>query len=207
VTLPLRATGRALVRCPLCLEEYLLAEAIAHAPPELVIIGGEVPTQEISDKLEEPTDRATVDYQFTEDGLSASVVEPTAGEGTAAARTPLRSVPRPRKNEKNAAVEGIKVVLGGIVGLSLGLLALWWIPPGRDDFELGPKVASYVPWIVPAKFHPERKPSGEESTGEAPKKAVAVVNKPVNSGKLENAAPKGSSRGEPMPDLKDLLPD
>ncbi|HMC09767.1 MAG TPA: hypothetical protein VKH44_00695, partial [Pirellulaceae bacterium] len=42
VTVPTRATSRALVRCPLCLEQYLLAEALAGAPPSLVIIGGEV---------------------------------------------------------------------------------------------------------------------------------------------------------------------
>src|SRR5262245_45970899 len=42
VTVPAKASGRALVRCPLCLEEYLLAEALTNAPPPLVIIGGEV---------------------------------------------------------------------------------------------------------------------------------------------------------------------
>src|SRR5207302_4542335 len=47
VTVPSGATVRALVRCPLCLEQYLLAEALANAPPLLVIIGGEVADEAI----------------------------------------------------------------------------------------------------------------------------------------------------------------
>src|SRR5687767_2226356 len=48
VTVPPGTTARALVRCPLCLEQYLLAEAMANAPPPLVIIGGEVETAAIA---------------------------------------------------------------------------------------------------------------------------------------------------------------
>src|SRR4029078_3582714 len=43
VTGPRGAPSRARVRCPLCWEQYLLSEALASAPPLLVIIGGEVP--------------------------------------------------------------------------------------------------------------------------------------------------------------------
>src|SRR5690349_15479023 len=47
VSVPAKATPRALVRCPLCLEQYLLAEALANAPPPLIIIGGEVAQEAI----------------------------------------------------------------------------------------------------------------------------------------------------------------
>src|SRR5688572_2773545 len=40
VSVPLRASPKALVRCPLCLEEYLLREALGGLPPELVVLDG-----------------------------------------------------------------------------------------------------------------------------------------------------------------------
>src|SRR5688572_26794607 len=39
VTVPARASRRALVRCPLCLEEYLLGAAI-ELPPALIVLDG-----------------------------------------------------------------------------------------------------------------------------------------------------------------------
>ena len=46
----------------------------------------------------------------------------------------------------------MKIVLGGLVGLTLGYFALLW-GFGMDVLDLGPKMAPYAPWIVPAKFH------------------------------------------------------
>ena len=40
VTVPLRASPKALVRCPLCLEEYPLAEALGGLPPGWLVIDG-----------------------------------------------------------------------------------------------------------------------------------------------------------------------
>src|SRR5688572_30429621 len=65
VSLPPKATGRALVRCPLCLEQYLLAEAMAGAPPALVIIGGEVEQAAIA-----PPEVDGTEYKMT-GGISA----------------------------------------------------------------------------------------------------------------------------------------
>ena len=53
-------------------------------------------------------------------------------------------------------MEVAKVVLGGIAGLTIAQLILWWMPITkyrRDPFKLGPKVATYASWIVPAQFH------------------------------------------------------
>src|SRR3954471_2340168 len=90
VTVPPRATVRALVRCPLCLEQYLLAEALANAPPPLIIIGGEVAHDAIQQS--EPGD----EYRLAGGGVlnatspaASTVVMPRpAVRGTQRARRP-----------------------------------------------------------------------------------------------------------------------
>jgi hypothetical protein len=143
VTVPAQATGRALVRCPLCLEEYLLAEALANTPPPLVIIGGEV----MQEALQLPAE-GEVEYQLgATSGPSAAVLAHTASR-----RPVLRSSTRPRRAEKSGLFLLANYVLGGVLGLAMGLLVLWW-GFKRDPLDLGPPIARYAPWIVPAAFH------------------------------------------------------
>src|SRR3954452_22975511 len=80
VTVPPRATARALVRCPLCLEQYLLAEALANAPPLLAIIGGEVKQHVLAASSQPGShDEAEGDYRFAVPHISgASHVPVTA---------------------------------------------------------------------------------------------------------------------------------
>ncbi len=211
VTMPAKATSRALVRCPLCLEQYLLAEALGNAPPPLVIIGGEV-------------EQAAIEAADA-DGIEYEVADALVGRGPAAgslrpARPMVRPLARPRKKEKNGLVLLVNYVLGGVLGLSLGLLLLWW-GFGRDPLELGPKTAEYAPWIVPARFHGKgagndggvttvRTPEvavGGVSVVPSKKSAMAkeqVVEPPSEIGGGEAVV---ESAPEPVPDLRDLLPD
>ena len=62
----------------------------------------------------------------------------------------------------------LQVVLGGLAAFPLALLILWW-GLGRDFGGAGPKVAEYVPWLVPAKFHPA---SDSEATTSASNSAA-----------------------------------
>src|SRR5262245_30454415 len=144
VTVPLKATVRALVRCPLCLEEYLLAEALANAPPALVIIGGEVEQSAIQSPAEGDSE-----YRL------AGGIVPAAHKAAAATSVPLRPVvrapSRSRRQEKGGLILLVNYVVGGVMGLALGLLVLWW-GFRKDPLELGPKVARYVPQIVPVEF-------------------------------------------------------
>src|ERR1041384_725211 len=102
VTLPPQATARALVRCPLCLEQYLLAEALANAPPLLVIIGGEVAQLAI-----DASPVAGHDYELAAAAVTDS---PDNHWGHAAAATLAPRVPavrtgrRPRKREPSMAL-------------------------------------------------------------------------------------------------------
>jgi hypothetical protein len=148
LTVPAKATSRALVRCPLCLEEYLLAEALANAPPLLVIIGGEVPQSAIDDS---PV--AGHDYQLAATALEGSD-NPwgQAGTATLAPQVPTIRGRRSRPRQANVFLLLLNWVGGGVLGLALAPLVLWWIFK-TDPVELGPTVAAYAPWAVPAQFH------------------------------------------------------
>lgn len=149
VSVPAMATSRALVRCPLCLEEYLLSEALANSPPPLLIIGGEVPQAAIEDS---PV--VGHDYQMA----AAAVHSPDnhwghAVAATMPARPPnIRGGRRGRSREPNMALMILNWVGGGVLGLALAPLVLWWVFK-TDPVDLGPTVAAYLPWAVPALFH------------------------------------------------------
>jgi hypothetical protein len=151
VTVPPRATARALVRCPLCLEQYLLAEALANAPPPLVIIGGEVEEAAIQRTAETDSE-----YEIDTGGFSADVLQATAPANTAVTlpRPAIRAGRRPRRQEKGGLVFFLSVVAGGLLAAPLAILTLWWVFH-VDRLDLGPSVARYVSWIVPEEFRGE----------------------------------------------------
>src|SRR5262245_33102030 len=116
VTVPARASGRALVRCPLCLEEYLLAEALANAPPLLVIIGGEVEQAAIDNSA-----AAGGEYQLASAGFAPASLASSAATATPVMipRTSLKTTPRPRRKEKSGLVLLVNYIVGGLMGLAL----------------------------------------------------------------------------------------
>jgi hypothetical protein len=183
VSVPPRATSRALVRCPLCLEQYLLAEAMSNAPPALVIIGGEVAQEAIAAPTTED------EYRLAGGPVATPEYHPgrvAAANAAAAARPALRAGPRPRPRQSNPILLIANYVGGGVMGLALGLLVLWW-GFKRDPLELGPTFAAYVPWIVPAEFHGKpaapAEPSGRELSAITPraKKAERPRDEPLQS--------------------------
>jgi hypothetical protein len=176
VTVPPRATARALVRCPLCLEQYLLAEAMANAPPPLVIIGGEV--EEVAIQRPAETDN---EYEIDAGGLSAEVFRATAPANTAVTlpRPAIRTVRRPKRQEKGGLVFFLSVVAGGLLAAPLAILTLWWVFR-VDRLDLGPSVARYAPWIVPVEFRGE---PPADSNLERP-----IVNRPLTARPAETIA-------------------
>jgi len=148
VTVPPRATARALVRCPLCLEQYLLAEAMADVPPLLVILGGEVEEAAI----QRPAD-AENEYAFAGSGFSSEALDanPPAAATVALPHPAIRAGRRPRRQEKGGLVFFLSVVAGGLLAAPLAILTLWWVFH-VDRLDLGPSVARYAAWIVPEEF-------------------------------------------------------
>jgi len=233
VTAPAKASTKALVRCPLCLEEYLLSEALTGVPPALIVVGGEVD--------EQSAEQVGGDEYRLSGGGFAGVFDTSASADAAVApsRPSVTAAPRPKKPEKNAALELVKIVLGGVVGLAIGLVVLWW-GFRRDPLNLGPDVANYAPWLVPAQFHGKSKttdseavvaptktrnaskPRAEEAarvadTGaELERRPSSAESAGFDSGPLDS--PPAATKKEPadnaaeakpappMPDLTDLLP-
>jgi hypothetical protein len=176
VTVPARARARSLVRCPLCLEEYLLREALAELPPMLEVLdgsGGEeddgeadlvgagAPLKAAAGAIGDVGD----EYRVAGGGFGGVLdSSPAAGVTVSTAARPAVKGARPKRKERSALVEMAKVVAGGIVGCILAPLVLWW-GFGNDALNLGPKVAPYAPWAVPAKFHGKPASTATDSAG------------------------------------------
>lgn len=212
VTVPPRAGGGALVRCPLCLEQYLLSEAIAQMPPALVMVSENIREGFAAPVIEEAGVHTGDEYLLSGAG-TAPLVTPTTRDALATA-TALKLSRRPRGAQRKThfLIEMAKVALGGIAGLLLGLLVLWWVFR-TDPLELGPSVARHAPWIVPATLQGKSK-APQMSVVQA--KAAPSVSSPPQEN-IAEALPEESSIREgvlgeevprqAMPDLTDLLPD
>ncbi len=184
VVLPGRASRLATVRCPLCQEQFPLAEVLDKMPPALVVV----------DDPEAAATAVAPAGGTAADELVAAVFSDSAGaggfaplsietEGAPATGAPRgrRPVARAKRKHKSPLVEGLKIVLGGVAGLAIAQVILWWLgssqswPKQRADmFELAPKVARFAPWIVPERYR-SGKPAGDASgTPEQDAGAVAL---------------------------------
>jgi hypothetical protein len=160
VRIPPTASPQASVRCPLCLDEFLLAEAYQSLPPFLEVIEDPekgaasaesvVTTGDFGLASPDADDLPELAPAFSID-RSREVSAVSSAPSTNRRRGPVR----PQRKKKNPAVEVVKIVLGGIAGLVIAQLLLWWMPwqnLRRDPFGLGPSIAGYAPWLVPARF-------------------------------------------------------
>ncbi|NLF72241.1 MAG: hypothetical protein GX575_24670 [Candidatus Anammoximicrobium sp.] len=185
VVLPSRASQRATVRCPLCQEEFPLAEVLDKLPPELIVVDdpdaaaavtltdGAAPDVDAVPRLLEPEPRTG--------GFAPLSIETGDSAATTATATRRRRPAAPAKRKsKSPVAEFVKIVLGGVAGLVIAQVILWWIgsakewPSKRADISgLAPKIAPYVPWIVPERYRGE-KPSGGAVSAPAAGDAVAA---------------------------------
>lgn len=168
VTIPAGASPQARVRCPLCLEQYDLADALDRLPPTLEVLsdagssrGGAAATSHFnfggssSSTAVAETDAGAAEFQFDE-RPAPGVSKPAAGRPAAA-----RPAPRPKRKPKKPAVEIAKVVGGGVVGIVLAVLLIWWIA-GKDPFKIAPKVNGFAPFLVPQKVMDRYEKNGDE---------------------------------------------
>ncbi len=201
VTAPAKASRLAVVRCPLCLEEYPLADALQQVPPELIVVGAA--------ESEGAETEVAEGYAVSGGPAAGGLFDASAGAGAAAPARPAFKGTRPRRKQGSAIGSIVGIVLGGVAGISLAVLLLWWV--FKTDVGVGPTVARYVPWIVPAQFHGKDK-SGDASltsptTTENGAATQASANtarfpRPSANGKQKQAAPPAdsSSKLQMLPD-------
>ena len=136
VSLPDHASPQATVRCPLCQETFAITDILASLPPALIVVedpGADADEPSTPVVVDEAADAPVFPGPITEAPSpaepfsiqSSSVAAPTSPTAARGGRTGYK--PRARK-QKNPAIEVTKIVLGGIAGLVIAQLILWWIP-------------------------------------------------------------------------------
>ena len=146
-----------IVQCPLCKEEYSLKEVMKSLPPALIvveqagvsgdaIIGSSVVVPREGEAAEAAEPAAPFKFEDTS--------QPSDDDKPRPAAPPAVVTSSRRRKEKSAAGELLKVIFGGVVGVAIAQLILWWLPGkwSKDPFDFGPKAAKYVPWIVPERW-------------------------------------------------------
>lgn len=169
VRMPDNASAQARVQCPLCADEFELSEALAGLAPMLVVLDD--PGRAFAGSLaagtsfaeadqvgEAESDDASPDFSF-ESSLTERAATPafsfedgSASSGKPGATSARRA--RSQRPQKSAVKEILKVVGGGVIGLTIGQLILWWLPGNlkKDPFELGPKVPAFAAFLVSPPF-------------------------------------------------------
>jgi len=102
------------------------------------------------------------DGAFDFGGVGSSETAASATSGAA-----VGAKPRPKRKQKNMAVEVVKIVLGGIAGLAIATLIMWW-GMGRDPFNLAPKLnklPGFISFVAPASLR-EADQETEDDNGE-----------------------------------------
>ena len=171
VVLPGRASPRATVRCPLCQEEFPLAEVLDKMPPALIVV------DDPDAAAAGPLAATAAAPLFAEPESNGGGFAPLSIENAASAAPPATAARRRRpaaaakRKPKSPVAEGVKIVLGGVAGLVIAQVILWWIgsakewPSKRADISgLAPKVARFAPWIVPERYRGQK--ASAEAAGE-----------------------------------------
>jgi hypothetical protein len=167
-------------------EEFDLAKALDRLAPMLVVLsdpGAADPAVSDTDPVfdsdgdgEADGDGKTARPEFSfEEPDSKPVSTPAfafedGSAGASGSMTARRA--RSQRHQKSALKEMIKVVGGGVIGLTFGQLILWWLPGDwkRDPIDLGPKVPSFLAFVVHPDFRADAvvKKNGEATPRQLP---------------------------------------
>lgn len=214
VTLPPGARPAARVKCPLCEAEYALSEIYEKLPPMLVLLEAPVEAEVVAgsgvshgasafDSLFMPSGEANGEGELHLAGDEEPAFDfgaPSEG-GTAVAAAPsTKTLPtRAKRPPKSAMKEGIKIVLGGIVGLTIGYFILLWAA-GRDladdvaNKPIGTVMPSWMQWSLPAA-HRHPKPAATNDNPPAEDQGASADENASDA----NVADEGAADGDATP--------
>ena len=216
VTVPAGGHRDARVRCPLCQAEYLLAEALNKLPPALILLdvplNAPIEMGELS--IESETSSDELNLEPAETAREFAFESAPAGTATLTKPATIRPSARPKRKPKSPVVEGLKIVVGGALGLVIAQLILFWIPIARlgkqqrDPADLAPKIARFAPFLVPENLRGQNQSGGGDAKGDG--KSVAKNGKPNNNGPAKtngnaNSGDKIEPIQLPIPDGTDDL--
>ncbi len=204
VTVPSHVSLEALVECPWCQERYAFAEVASQLPPTLKVVGSAEPVLA-------PDSSAEPDLQL----FPAEPVRPIVVTERARYERPASRARRPVRS-KSLVGEIVKIVAGGLVGLSVGQLILWWMPgrwatSQRDPLKIAEPVGRWLPFLVPDSLRAGVL-SGYRATSPAESSAVVGPAKPSpkarsprsEAARLESP-PSGNTRPATEPSGQDRM--
>lgn len=154
VTLPAGVSPSARVECPLCSQVYHFEEVLDLLPPQLIVL------DDVPDAGREEASAAEMVPAETLPLVDTGEQVPSMGfdnfEFETSPPPQLRSK-RSIRGQRNARrksplLELSKIIAGGVVGLLIGQLILWW-GLAKDPLRTAADVAAVAPWAVPPKFH------------------------------------------------------
>lgn len=173
VTVPRDVSRHALVQCPLCREEFRLCDALTQLPPQLIVLQDAAPQDDSPgppEKLQQGESLAGLTRLPPQTPAIASECEAHNAplpafqldtELPGPSRSSRRAPPgRARRRPVSPVKQLVQIILGGMAGIALSQLILWWIPvemsvANRDLTGIGRKYGRYVPFLVPAAIrHP-----------------------------------------------------
>ncbi len=159
VRAPADADERAEVRCPLCKEEFVLGDALGDLPPLLEIVS-------TGHQFTTTANGADGGFDFGEKsdsgGAATAVATTSSTTSSTTARTSTKRARTPQRPQKSMGGEMVKIIGGGVVGVTLAILILWW-GFRKDPFQLGAPVSRIFPAIVPAELRGGAGKSSEEN--------------------------------------------
>ena len=156
VLVPETVDGGIRVACPLCQAEYELQELLATLPPKLVV-------------LEPPSFAAMASVDTESSPPFDFDSEPAAPSHSGASSVRSTVAFRPKSGNRSFAVEFLKIVMGGVVGLVIAQAILWWLPPDwrRDPIQLAPRLPASLAFLAPRELRQVGTASRGAGDGEA----------------------------------------
>lgn len=180
VRIPADLPSAAILRCPLCAEEYPFSEVEAGLPPLVEIVS-----------LPESADEALsqIDDLLSPKAPAANAPLVTAPRVTTSAAGLSMARRRPAESPWRPLILLVEVGLAGVVGIALAVLLLWWLPGQwhRDPLSLKPVAAKYAPWLLPPAHRPfsevafeEEEPAPERKRASSQSSTKPKATKPSN---------------------------
>ena len=141
------------LQCPCCGAEFVSESFELIDVPQLIILDSDstASNSTSSDTTAGGATDSPSEVVSASSGETSQVAEPVYSTA-AAARARAQS-----RRKRSATGEILKVVFGGIAGLVIAQIILWWLPGDlrRDPFDIAPLLPEWLAFATPPEFRSE----------------------------------------------------